>query len=88
MRTAHPATKKLVQVAWYSAVTPRLGKLFLIYRMVFNEHSYDEGKDESYYDELMDKETLRLPRTKERGWKVLCRLSFGSRGKEFAERKT
>ena len=56
--------------------------------MASNEHSYDEGKDESYYDELMDKETLRLPRTKERGWKVLYRLSFGSRGKEFAERKT
>ena len=65
MRTAHPATKKLVRVAWYSAVTPRLGKLFLIYGMASNEHSYDEGKDEPYYDELMDEETLRPPRTNE-----------------------
>ena len=33
--------------------------------MASNEHSYDEGKDESYYDELTDDETLRLPRTNE-----------------------
>ena len=52
-------------MAGYSAVTPRLRKLFLMYKMASNEHSYDEGKDESYYDELMDKETLRLPRTNE-----------------------
>ena len=65
MRTAWPATKKLVRVAGYSAVTPRSRKLFLMYRMASNEHSYDEVKDEPYHNEMMEEETQRPPRTNE-----------------------
>ena len=44
-------------MAGYSAVTPRLRKLFLIYRMASNEREVKDDSYYSYYDELMDEET-------------------------------